>query len=267
MAQLYCVSAKIKTHNNYVPEFELDCGKNNTLYTAGAIGDYKELEFTLQYDSELYESCSDSNTNTLPDQLEIFYNIWLYSIAGNWLSKVNSNTIKETDSGWYFNYDSALHTVGYEYDFSLYGADIAANSQMNIRVTFEAVGCNQFKIHIYFYLIADLDDIITSGLLENHDKLLKNYLDPLVNELENTAESVYDHDKQVKSLVYVIDNIPEEEAFCEHEFSVTFRFYNRDLYDADSPITTSFNLSRNIGVVNDLSKFERTLVELSLIHI
>jgi hypothetical protein len=268
MSKLCCLDAVLKTHDTYVPDYQLQCDKGSTLYTIGAIGDYKELELTYQYDTnkDLSDSCSysqgdcsDSSTETLPDGLEIFYNIWLSTITGEWIDKMSEMDLSETDAGWYFQYDALLHTVGALYDLSIYtDPEIHEDNNKNIIVKIELLGCNMFKLHIYFYLIADLGDCINSGVTDNHGKLLKTFLDNTCPELDNGIQSQYNVNKLIKSYLYVIEDT--EETYIEHEFPVSFRFYDKDLYDAVTPVDISFELSRAFGIVDDFSIFENTQI-------
>jgi photosystem II stability/assembly factor-like uncharacterized protein len=266
-----CLEIKLKTHDSYLSDQVIDCDEDNVLYTKGAIGDYKSLEYSLEYLPDVSDSASDmslscsGSTIDLPDKLDIWFNAWMYGVASDWVkyfSPGNEEILEPPAEGWYIRFDINAMIVGTPYLMTVNGCGVNANSQKNISVYFTAMGCNQFKITAYFYLISDIDSPIWNDLLDNRTKLLKSHRQSS-QELDNTAQSVYNVDKEINSIVYIKDNIDIQEHYWTHKIPVTWKFYDKDSYDSVSPITTTFTYTRG-GIVDNFSAFGKTLVTVEM---
>jgi hypothetical protein len=173
---------------------------------------------------------------------------------------------------------------------TLYGAGINANVQKNISATIEfftpPIGeAKLFRIELSFFLIEDIDNWIDTGVIPNQFKLLNSHVQA-PNPFDNVVQSVYNADKRICSLVYIVDPsnpvqvpgtgnpnvippvppdlVPYECALVK-TIPITARYYNRGLYDGPSEFTNpTFNFFRNSVSVPDFSTLLKTEINFKI---
>lgn len=96
-----CISISLITHDDYIASQNIDCGGNNSTYTAGAMGDYKAIEYLCEYLPDASDSlsdqslsCSVSEPSSIPDKTEFYYNVWMYGAADDWEDYYPSNSLQ-----------------------------------------------------------------------------------------------------------------------------------------------------------------------------
>ena len=269
-----CVDVSLLTENAYLPSSAGYCNPlSSNLYTTAAIGEKKILRFELVYDLGF--------TGT---DIDIYFNPWLYDVVCNIPSKYGSGIIDgPPPSGWHFKFQPIYVGSGPQ-QMTLFGAGINANVQKNISAEIQFFitppgDPKLFTIELSFFLIEDLDNWIDTGVIANQFKLLNSHvLAP--NPFENIVQSVYNADKRICGLVYIVDpSNPVEEPgtgnpnvvppippnFVPYECAlvktipITARYYNRGLYDGPSEFTNpSFNFFRNSVSVPNFSTLLKT---------
>lgn len=234
--------------------------------TRFAMGEKKFLYFLHQY----------NNTLSGPD-IDIYFNPWMYDVVCNIPGKYGSGNIDgPPPAGWHIKYQPSM--MGGQYQMTLYGAGVNANCQKNYQVTIEFQTPDVFQIIMEFYMIEDIDNWVDTGVIPNQPKLLNNHVFA-PNPFFNVVQSVYNADKTMCLLTYIVDpnvlvdepgtgdptqdppvppNQVPYECFLAKTIPMTGRFYNQGLYGGPSeminPVFTFERNSVNVGNISTIAK-------------
>ncbi len=229
-------------------------------YTAGAIGELKTIVFEINY------------ALGFDDGQEIYFNPFLFCDDCDFARLLyNSTEITESPfAAYYVEYCKGMGTV----PMKVIGIGTNENNNTNIQAEFVEVSQFISRINFTFYLTEDIDFPITDKTLPNRDRLLKNHINA-TNELINEVQGVYSVEKKIGSFFYFIDpNILVDgepaEGFIENQIRVSFRFYNKGLFDKPgTPVVSEFTnprfvYERNGNPVETLSIFDETEVTFTI---
>lgn len=278
--EISCFDVTLRTENFYLNDYNGFCAPNSSsLYNKAAIGEVKILRFDLVYD-----------LGFTGNDIDVYFNPWLYDVVCNVASKYGGGIINDPPpAGWHFKYQPVYLGAGPQ-SMTLYGAGVNANTQRNFTATVEffnppAGDPKYFVIELRFFLIEDLDNWIDTGPIANQFKLLNSHvLAP--NPFENLVQSVYNVDKRICGLVYIVDPVhpveipgtgnpnvipPVPPDTVPYECGIvktipfTARYYNRGLYDGPSEYTNPiWILKRNTVTVPDFSTLLKTEVSFQI---
>ena len=252
---LICDDVSLYTENHYIPVINNLCNPNaNIVQTQGAIGEQKYIDFEFTY------------INPLLTGFKIWFNPVLYDFLCDYMSYYPGGVINQPPgAAWYIEYVSGMAAT----QMQLVGAGAAAVTQRNMTAEFVPVSANEFKIRFTFYLIEDIEDWVSSLFLQNRSKLLKAHKDE-PTDLTPTLQSVYNMNKEICALFYLIDpNHPvtdpntgiqsDFECYYINGFRVSWRFYNYGLYLAPAEMTNPlFTFERSGQQVNNFSTLQDT---------
>jgi hypothetical protein len=249
---LNLISSELKTESNFLPP--VDVTDPLTRYDEAAIGEQKILRVVYQYNQQI----------TGPD-FDVYFNPWLFDIVSNFGVKYPSGIVDgPPPSGYFFKFNPNLGFSTFE--MQIFNAGTSANSQRNENSYISFIDQNKFFIDFIFYMIEDLDDWIGTGTIANQPKLLNSHQSaPL--PLENLVQSVYNVEKRLCFMTYVVDpNHPNEipgsiplayepnEAFFIKAIPFIAKFYNQGWNGSDPDWTNpQFALYRNMIQVDKLS--------------
>lgn len=259
-----CYSSELLTENNYIPAtFDFCDNGIGQVYQYGAIGEKKILKLSYQYDLGFFAN------GTM-----IYFNPVMFDVVCNYASKYGSGIVDSPPpAGW--SYVFQIGDVGTSgIPMQLFGAGVNANSQKNISATIDIINNYQFVINLEFYLIADIENWISSNVLANQYKLFRNHISA-PTELVNSVQSVYNINKSLCTLIYISDpnnlvQIPGSnpiqyenyECHSIKSMQITARFYNQGLYAGQSEmINPLFSFFRNSLPVNNFSSVLKTQIK------
>ncbi len=251
---LFCEDSIIKTENALLSDVDGLCSGDG-LYDKMAIGELKTITYDLYY------------VPGLADGFMLWFNPSIFEVFCDFASKYGGGVINAPPNVAYYIEITPLLTPGAV--MTLVGAGAAANNQRNIEARFTQVDPNRFTIELDFYTTQDVENWLTNATIINHNRLLKNSKFA-ASELTNTTPAVYNENRKICSLFYLID--PNElvedpitlileplECYLEKGTSITGRFYNKGLYDGVSEFTNElFTFSRAGNPVTDLSTVTAT---------
>ena len=243
---------------------DLTSGMVQTIF---AIGEKKFLYFSHQY----------NNTLSGPN-IDIYFNPWMWDVVCNIPGKYGSGNIDgPPPAGWHLKFQPSM--MGGIYQMTLYGAGVNANCQKNYQVNIEFQTPDVFQIVMEFYMIEDVDNWIDTGVISNQPKLLNNHVFA-PSPFQNVVQSVYNADKTMCLLTYIVDpnvlvnepgtgdptqtppvppNQVPFECFITKTIPMTGRYYNQGLYGGASEMTNPvFTFERNAVNVGNISTIVKT---------
>lgn len=257
---LCCDGVTIQTENGFLRDVDGLCGTSE-LFQRSAVAEQKTIVFEWTY------------VNGLTDNLQIWFNPWLWSFWCDFGSKYGSGSVDGPPPfGWFVTFNNATTPIGGgQFNMALIGTGGNFAAAKNFNVTFEPTSTNQFVIRFQFYQNQDIEDWITANLIPNNPKWRRtdiNAVNPPVGGslLNNTFPSVYNMPKKLCSLFYLFDPNTEVdgqpfECAETHTINWTSRWFNSGLYGGASEFTNhAFALERGGGPVTTLSTVDNTKV-------
>lgn len=257
---LSCSSIEITDEHGSLFNYYPACDGSGTPLNQYSIGSKLNLAWTLQYDNNFFGG-----------NIDFYFNPWLFGDFCNFASKYPTGIIDGSPpAGWHFKIQPIHVASGIAYPMTLVGAGANGPSQKNWSATIQVLTDMTVVVRFTFYLIEDLDNWLDTGVVPNQPKLLKNHI-AAPAELTNTTLSVYNSDKSICLLAYIVDpkiqieqspgvTVPFE---CELVSSIPFtaRFYNSGLYGgASTMFNPVFEFERNGTIVPGLAAYAKTKV-------
>lgn len=236
------------------------CDSSGSVVNQYSIGSKLKSRWVIQYDNNFFGG-----------NIDFYFNPWLFGDFCNFAAKYPGGIIDAPPpAAWHFRIQPIHVASGIAYPMTLIGAGPNGPSQKNWSATIQVLTDMTVQIIFTFYLIEDLDNWVDAGVVPNQPKLLKNHISAPA-DLTNTTLSVYNSDKSICLLAYVVDpkiqieqspgvTVPFE---CELVSSIPFtaRFYNSGLYGGASEMTNPvFEFERNGTIVPGLASYAKTKV-------
>ena len=260
---IHIITESSKTRPELLPEITWNCDDANT-FNLAAVGERKIVEYSFLYPTGL------------SDNMEFWFNPWLFSNTCNYASLYASGSIDNPPPvAFYYQYNSL--DAGPQ-SMALTGAGANVLNQLNWECEFEQIGPGAFIIRFSFFMINDYENWITNVLHPNSPKWRRtdvNAAIPALNAVyQNTFPSVYKINKRLCGLLYLIDpntlvvvppnTEPTQPTRCWNIVSVRFtaRWYNKGLYNGASEfINPAFVFERSGVPVSNLSTIQKTEVK------
>jgi hypothetical protein len=241
-----CLNVTLNTEQQYLNPANLLC-EPSTVYNRAAILERKFIVYDLKW----FEPITQGT--------QIIFNPYLFSTNTGGFNPFSPPAVFYS-----LTYGTSL-VNGNAYNMLLSNAGVNANNQKNtdVTITFLDPANGIFRITIIFFVVCDRNFLVNNSVFSNKFKYQKSTTNDSAL-YGNTLPSVYNQDEYILSYFRVKKGVIAESEFI-HAIPFTARFYNKGLYNGASEFTfPSFTLSRNVGIVNELSIFERTKITFNI---
>lgn len=244
-----CLNVTLNTENGYLDSQNALCDADFT-YNSAAILEKKQIIYDLKY----FEPITFGTA--------FYFNPYLFSVT---TGGFNTFLTSGNPPPQYYALTYSLSAVtGTPYAMLLYAVGFNTNNQKNIQayITFVDPANGIFRITLDFYVVSDRNFMINNSVFSNKFKYQKSTLND-TSIYNNTVPSVYTQDEYLSSYFMVVKNLVKTDYV--HNLPFTARFYNKGLYDNVSEFQNPvFNLSRNVGLVTELSIYEATKITFTI---